>query len=320
MRTFSSASITVIAALTFATAGCSKVGEIKAQRSVKEANQAYAQQDYQKAAELYEQALAAKPDLNYAYFYLGNCYDLQYKPSHKGEAANDELLQKAVTNYQTAAERLSASSNPDEKKVGKLAMEYLVAAYGPDKLNDPAKAEPIVQKMIQLEPTEPTNYFQLAKIYEDAGLFDEAEKVYVMAKDAKPNDPTVYTSMAAFYNRQGEFDKLVDALRARTEKEPNNPEAFHTMASYYWDEATRDSRLNDKQKLDYVQKGLEADDKALQIKPDYVDAMVYKGLLLRLQANLEKDAGKQQQLLKQANELHDKAEDIKKRSATGASD
>ena len=32
--------------------------------------------------------------------------------------------------------------------IKRRAMEYLVAAYGPDKLNDPSQAEPIVQKMI----------------------------------------------------------------------------------------------------------------------------------------------------------------------------
>ncbi len=50
-------------------------------------------------------------------------------------------------------------------------------------------------------------------------------------------------------------------------------------------------------------KGITAVDKALSIKPDYSDAMTYKGLLLRLEANLEKDPAKQQQLLKEANEL-----------------
>ena len=61
-----------------------------------------------------------------------------------------------------------------------------MAAYGADKLNDPAKAEPVVQKMIQLEPGEPANYFALAKIYEDAGAYDEAEKILQAAKQAKP--------------------------------------------------------------------------------------------------------------------------------------
>ena len=45
----------------------------------------------------------------------------------------------------------------------------LVNVYGPDKLNDPTQAEPIVQRMMQIDPTNTENYFALAKIYEDAG-------------------------------------------------------------------------------------------------------------------------------------------------------
>ena len=181
-----------------------------------------------------------------------------------------------------------------------------MAAYGADKLNDPAKAEPIVQRMIQLDPADPANYFALAKIYEDAGVYDEAEKVLVMAKEAKPNDPAVYMTLAGYYNRQGQFDKTIAALEQRAAKEPNNPEAFHTIATFYWDEAYRDARLKEQEKKDFVQKGLQAIDHALQIRPDYMEAIVYKGLLLRLQANLEKDPKKQQELLKQANDCRTK--------------
>ena len=38
---------------------------------------------------------------------------------------------KAVDNYQKAAEKLAASPDPADKKLGKLSLEYLVAAYGP---------------------------------------------------------------------------------------------------------------------------------------------------------------------------------------------
>ena len=98
------------------------------------------------------------------------------------------MLTKAVENYQKAAEKLAASPDPADKKLGKLSLEYLVASYGADKLNDPAKAEPVVQRMIQLEPGEPTNYFALAKIYEDAGAYDEAEKMLVRRRT--PSRPT----------------------------------------------------------------------------------------------------------------------------------
>jgi tetratricopeptide (TPR) repeat protein len=321
MRSLSGASLGFVAVLALgavtSTVGCAKVGEIQAKKAFKAANAAYQQQDYKKASDLYEQAVAADPNLNSAYFFLGNSYDNQYKPSKKGDAANDAMLTKAVDNYKKAAEKLAASPDPADKKLGKLSLEYLVASYGPDKLNDPAQAEPVVQRMIQLEPSEPTNYFALAKIYEDAGAYDEAEKMLVSAKNAKPGDPAVYMTLAGYYNRQGHFDKTIEALEERATKEPNNPEAFYTIATYYWDEAYRDFKLKDAEKKDFVTKGTTAIDHALQLKPDYIEAITYKGLLLRLQANLEKDPAKQQQLLKDATSLSEKANAMRKAKTAG---
>ena len=319
MRSLSGASLALTAVLAFSSVGCAKVGEIKAKKAFKSANQAYQAQDYKKAAGFYEEAVAADPNLAQAYFYLGNSYDNLYKPSKKGEPENDALLTKAVENYQKAAEKLSASDDPANKKLGTLSLQYLVASYGPDKLNDPAKAEPVVQRMIQLEPGEPANYFALAKIYEDAGAYEEAEKMLQNAKQAKPSDPAVYMTLAGYYNRQGRFDKTIEALEARAQKEPNNPEAFYTIATYYWDEAYRDFKLKENEKKEFVGKGVEAVDHALQIKPDYTEALVYKNLLLRLQANMEKDPAKQQQLLKEADRLRDKAQELRKQKAAGVS-
>jgi tetratricopeptide (TPR) repeat protein len=315
-----SAPISLAAALLAggAAAGCSQLDRISAMRAFKAANTAYQQQDYRKAQTLYEEAVQKDPNLNQVYFFLANSYDNQFKPSRRGEAENDALLDKAVTNYQLASDRLSAPSNTeDDKKLGKLALEYLVSAYGVDKLNDPAKAEPVLQKMIQLEPNEPQNYFYLARVYEDAGVYPEAEQMLLYAKQAKPNDPTVYTQLAAYYNRQNEFQKTIEALQERAAKEPNNPEAFFTIATYYWDNAQRNFRLTDAEKMTNVERGLEAVGSALKIKGDYMEALVYKGLLLRVQANLEKDGAKQQALIKEANELRDQADAIRKK-ATGA--
>src|SRR5205807_1621570 len=146
-----------------------------------------------------------------AYFFLANSLDNLYKPSKKGDPANDQLMQDAVKNYQLAADKLSASENADYKKLGKLSLQYLVAAYGSEKLNGPGKAEPVLQNMNRNEPGDPANYFMLARLYEDAGEYQEAERIFLAAKDAKPNDAAVYTSLASFYNRQGKFDKTIDA-------------------------------------------------------------------------------------------------------------
>jgi tetratricopeptide (TPR) repeat protein len=312
-----------VAMLALGFVGCGKVGELQAMKAFKAANQAYQQQDYKKAVPLYEEAIGAAPQTqaaHQAYFFLGNSYDQQFKPSKKGEAENDALLAKAVDNYTKAAETLTASEDAADKKLGKLSLDYLVAAYGADKLNDPAKAEPVLQKMIQAEPGEPTAYFQLAKLYEDAGVYDAAEKMYLAGKDAKPASSDGYMQVAGFYNRQGQFDKTIEALEQRAKREPNNPEAFYTISTFYWDKAFRDARLKDTDKKEFVLKGIEAVDHAIQIKPDYAEALVYKGLLLRLEANMEKDPAKQKQLLQDADKLRDKANDLRKQKAAGATD
>ena len=99
-------------------------------------------QDYKRAAVKYEEALRADPKFTTPYFYLANSYDNLYKPTRQGEPENDSYLKKAVENYKIAAEREA------DPRIKKLALQYLVQAYGPDKLNDPAKAEPVVQRMI----------------------------------------------------------------------------------------------------------------------------------------------------------------------------
>src|SRR4026207_1431164 len=177
-------SVAAVAKARVATVGCSRMGQLKGMKNFKEANTAYQQQDYKKAADLYEATVEADPNLASAYFYLGNSYDNLYKPSKKGDKANDDLLEKAVKNYQIAAEKLATAPTKTEKDLGKLSLKYLVASYGADKLNDPARAEPVVQRMIQLEPGEPENYFALAKIYEDAGAYANADDIPVEAKEA----------------------------------------------------------------------------------------------------------------------------------------
>ena len=298
------------------TTGCAKIGSVMAMFKFKQANQAYQSQDYERSSKLYEETIASDPGNSIVYFYLGNSYDNLYKPGEKGKPENDALIQKAVQNYQLAVEKLDAN-DPVQGKIKALSLQFLMAAYGSDKLDDPVKAEPVVIRLIQLDPGEPANYYQLAKLYEDAGESEAAEKVYVAAKDAKPSDVNTYIQLAGYYNRQGNFGKAILAFEQRADREPNNPEGFYTVATQYWDQAYRGVGVKDADKRTYVQKGLTAIDHAIQLRPDYMEALVYKGLLLRSQALLEKDPAKQQALIKQADSLRDKAEEIRKQKATG---
>jgi len=307
-----------VAALSVAAAGCSQYNGLKAKRTFRDANGLYQSSDYKAAAGKYEQVVALDEGvlhqfhLEPAYFFLANSYDNLYRSAKKGDPTNDGYMSKAVEFYKKDAE-----IDPDPK-MKKLSLQYLVAAYGPDKLNDPTQQEPILQQMIEVDPTDPANYFYLANIYEQNGDYENAEKQFLKAKEMKPNESTVYTTLAAFYDRQGEFDKTINALNERAQHEPNNPEAHHVIATYYWNEAYKNFKLKDADKIKYIQAGIDEVDKALALKPDYFEALTYKNLLLRLQANVEKDPAKQQALLRQADQLRDKAQELQKQKQAAA--
>lgn len=104
--------------------GCGQVNIIRAKLAFWEANGLYQAQDYRGAAAKYEEALAANPNLTIAYFFLANSYDNLYRPARRGQPANDALLVRAVENYTKAA-----TQEPDPR-IRKLALEYLMEAYG----------------------------------------------------------------------------------------------------------------------------------------------------------------------------------------------
>src|SRR5829696_9673781 len=214
IRTATVAIAVLVIGLSTATTGCGKYSfrNLKAMRAFKQGNDHYRAQRWREAAEQYEAVIAAEPDYKTApdflatYFFLGNSYDNMYKPARQGEADNDAYMKKAIDNYTKAAEKVQPEQFADQpadvqerlKAIKRRSLEYLVAAYAPDKLNDPAQAEPIVQKMIAMDPTDPGAYGQLSQIYEGAGRYEEAEQALLKARDAKPNDPAVWNGLAGY--------------------------------------------------------------------------------------------------------------------------
>jgi len=318
-RAASTAAVVLVCGTALVSAGCGRysISSLRAAKAFKDANAAYQLKEWKKAAERYEavvenqSALQTSPAFNLAYFFLGNSYDQLYKPAKQDDPQNDQYIQKAIENYRKAAD------NIQDPKWKKSSLEYLAAAYGSDKLNDPAKAEPVYKEIIALDPNSPENYLAIAKLYEDAGRYDDAEAMYTKAEQVKPNDPSVLAAKAGYYNRQGDFDKTIDALQKAAALEPNNPEGYHRVATFYWEKANKDYRLSSAQKKDYIQKGLAMEDKALSLNPDYMDAITYKNILLRLEAREEKDPKKQKDLLDEADKLRNRVIDAQNKKRTG---
>lgn len=305
--------IAVIALTVGPLTSCTFFDELAAVRGFKDANVAYSRGRYEEAIELYQKVIEVidasggesdiAKQLTAAYFYIGNSYDSLYLP---GDTSSENVhnLDEAIRYYEIAADKSA------DRSLQVLSMQYLVAAFGPDKANAPSRSEPVLREMIQRDPENPDNYFRLAQLYEEAGLFEDAESVYQSVRSFRTDDPVVYLQLAGFYNRAGEFDMTIDALEQRATMEPDNPEAYYTISTFYWEKAFRDFRITQDEKLEYILAGLAAAERALALNDEYVEALVYKNILLRMQANEVDDLDERDALIAEADEVRSRAQEL----------
>src|SRR5687768_8573408 len=90
-------------------------------------------------------------------------------------------------------------------------------------------------------------------------------------------------------------------------RDPLSPENHHRAAVDYFEKARKDTTLTTEQQRQTILKGIAAENRALAIRPDYVEALVYKGLLLRLQAVLSTDHQEISDLIEQADAVRSRA-------------
>lgn len=181
----------------------------------------------------------------------------------------------------------------------------------PSVKSDPAAREAELTQRIAKFPNGMAAYRELSRLQEDRGASAEAEATLLRAKSIEPKDKSILNSLAAFYSRQGNFDKTIQSLEAVEQLDPTDPASPQTIATYYWEKSYRDQKVPPADRLRYALSGIAATDRALALKPDYVDALVYKNLLLRVQADLVTDPLEKKDLLAEADALRNRALELK---------
>jgi tetratricopeptide (TPR) repeat protein len=189
-------------------------------------------------------------------------------------------------------------------------MEQLAAIYR-DNLDDFSNAERYFKGLIEIDPSTPERYYALADVYErfhdpeELPLLEQAVEAYKRPVDLKPDDPLGYRQVANLLNKYGRFDETMEWLAKARDVQANNPEGYYLIAVHYWDKVYRDPSLSDADKKGFIELGMGQLDQALEMNPDYVDALIYKNLLLREQAKVE--PRRKAELEQMANELRDRA-------------
>jgi hypothetical protein len=321
MRTHGGRLLGVVLLAAIALGGCESARQqlnvLKSRRAFKQANQAYANKEYESAIDLYNTTLELDPDpdprvLVTTIFYRGSSHHLIYRPARRDDPDNDAHLEAGIVDYEQALElaKVHAAEFEILAPYERYSMEQLAAIYR-DNLDDFQNAEKYFVSLIDLDSETPERYYALADVYErfhdpdEMPLLEKAIEAYKKPVEMSPDDPLTYRQVANLLNKYGQFDETMEWLGRARDVQTTNPEGYYLIAVHYWDKVYRDPDLTVDDKRDYIGLGIDQLDQALEINDEYVDALIYKNLLLREQAKI--DPAQRAELEAQANEIRDRA-------------
>ena len=313
MKAWPASLLSVLALGTLFAAGC---GRVQAKAAYQDGNKFYREENFKRAVERYEAATQHDPNMIEAHCYLASSHQALYRPSKGESPENKAHLETAVAEYQKVLE-LSGGKPEITKKVKATALGALVGLYSEDPYKDFEKSRVYAEQLVKDNPNDVKNLYAMANLYEKFGHVDEAETAYAKAAQLNPNDAKACSALAGFYNKplwdgKARFEEAVTTLERCATLAPNDAGGWQKVSAFYWDKAYRDPLLDDKKKEEYAEKGLEAVNKALAIKADYFEAVIYKGLLYRVKAAMARNPAERMRYLDDAAKLQKQGLELKK--------
>lgn len=301
-------------------------GPVQARTALREGHRLYKDESFRKAIDEYNFVLEKDPSNIEATFYLGSSYHQLFRPGKDDSQVN---LEEAINRYKAV---LAAPPDPNDAKypvLKKNALSALIGIYADDPYSEFETAMQYANELTSADPSNLQNIFAMANLYEKFGKVEEAEAAYRKAAiEVAPNDPKACGALANFYNKtlwdekgvpvaegqagRGRFNDAVNQLKKCAELDPADPKGYYTVATFYWDQCYRGPLLEDAQKKVLADEGMEFVNKALAIKSDFVEALIYKGLLLREQAKLTRNPATRNNLMEEAQILQKQAVELKK--------
>ena len=176
----------------------------------------------------------------------------------------------------------------------------------PNQTRPATAAEKQLEANVRSTPQDWRGAQELARLQESRGALAEAEATLRRSAEAAPSETTRWQALAALYNRRGQFERAVETLEDAAEREASNAPLHHLVATFYFAKLS-DAALRRHDRMSYIARGLAAEDRALAADPDFRDAMVYKSLLLRAEAQIESDAVRRGALIQQADVVRSRA-------------
>jgi tetratricopeptide (TPR) repeat protein len=157
----------------------------------------------------------------------------------------------------------------------------------------------------------------LINMYLNANRTSQAIDYFRAYLQAHPADLDAVKSIATLYAKQGNFNESLNWYQKITLLDSKNPESFYIFGVVCYEKVAKNPPADMTEKIGIIEKGKTALQHAIDMKPDYFEAMAYLNLLWRQQALTETDPVKAQQDIAQADAIRNRAlEIIKQKKAT----
>jgi len=205
------------------------------------------------------------------------------------------------------------------------------------------------KRAVELDPNFPTARLYLATAYmqqyipgaesaENMQMAQAAHDQFQKVLDQDPKNTVAIASIASLYLNEKKWDDAQRWYEKLIAVDPNNKDAYYSLGFIAWSKwypvygtaranlgmkqedpgPIKDKKVKDDLKAKYgpgIESGLQSLDKALQLDPDYADAMAYENLLIRERADLTDSKEEYEKQIKTANDWVDKALATRKKNA-----
>lgn len=230
------------------------------------------------------------------------------------KAYKDNHYEQAIDHFQQSVRLDPSLINARMYLATAYVSQYIPGVDDPENLRTAQSAIDEYQKVIAMNPSRDQKVNSakgIAYLYLNMKKWDDAKKYYRMASDLDPNDPEPYYSVgvidwtACYQPRMEERAKL--GMKPEEHLSASNKDQKKVCAE-----------LKEKN-TPAIQEGIESLNKAIQLRPDYDDAMAYMNLMYREKADVECDdpAGRTDDL-KTADHWVDETLRVKKAKAEKA--
>ena len=226
--------------------------------------------------------------------------------------ANDAYTREdyptALKHYQKARQ-IDPNAFPDlDRMIGySLIGMYVPEDKSPANVKNADAAIVELRKYLKKRPDDRIAREALINLYLNADRITDAINYFRDWLRTHPADLEAVRSVATLYAKQGNFNESLNWYEKITLLDARNPESFYVYGVVCYEKIAKNPPADMAERLQIIEKGKRALQKAIALRSEYFEAMVYLSLLYRQQAPIETDPVKQQELVAQANKIRDEA-------------